>query len=323
MSVRYNVQYRRMPPIRDQALPSSLCPSLKPGRVPGSNTLGHHDLLAVLRGGFRPQRGMRTDLIGPTPSPHAFTMVLVTVGSVKGLIGMQHIRLQAGDLALLPPDGNGKLVGESPDNAVVALRFSPDLLEHVALPRLSECRGHCTQEAIPVQHLAPAEVDRIAAIIGRIEKRVEELPTHLFGFELMMNAFTELLLEVLHLSRHDMNTDATSAGRAEELTHRFLQLAQQHHPARRPLSFYSDRLFVTTKHLSETVKAVTGRTAGKILHELLAGEARRLLGTNRLSISEVAYRLNFEEPSQFSKFFHRMTGTSPRTFRRMALVGEV
>lgn len=305
--------------MRGQALPTS--------PYTGSHPMPHRmrgdsvPELTVLRGGFRRWNGARTDAIGPVPGSHLFTLVLVTAGSLRGHLGMQHIRLQAGDLALLAPDGNGRLVAESPENEVLALRFSPDILDHVVLPRPSECRTHCTQEAMPVQHLAPGDVERLAAIISRIEKRVEELRMHLFGFELMMNAFTELLLEVAHIGRHHVDTHATSTGRGEELTHRFLQLAQKHHPARRPLSFYSDRLFVTTKHLSETVKSVTGRTAGRILHELLTGEAKRLLSAGGLSIAEVAYRLNFEEPSQFSKFFHRMTGVSPRVFRQRVLMG--
>jgi AraC family transcriptional regulator, transcriptional activator of pobA len=44
-------------------------------------------------------------------------------------------------------------------------------------------------------------------------------------------------------------------------------------------------------------------------------EAKRLLRYSDLPVTEIAYRLNFEDPSYFSRFFKKYTGFSPSEFR--------
>lgn len=43
--------------------------------------------------------------------------------------------------------------------------------------------------------------------------------------------------------------------------------------------------------------------------------AKSLLKTTALSVSEISDRLNFPAPSDFGKYFKKFTGYSPREFR--------
>ena len=45
-------------------------------------------------------------------------------------------------------------------------------------------------------------------------------------------------------------------------------------------------------------------------------EARRLLIFTAASINEIGYRLGFNDPAYFSRFFTRETGTTPGRYRR-------
>ncbi|TAL78786.1 MAG: AraC family transcriptional regulator, partial [Bacteroidetes bacterium] len=42
---------------------------------------------------------------------------------------------------------------------------------------------------------------------------------------------------------------------------------------------------------------------------------RKLLLSSELSVSEIAYKLNFEDNSYFSKVFKNKTGLTPKRFR--------
>jgi AraC-like DNA-binding protein len=44
-------------------------------------------------------------------------------------------------------------------------------------------------------------------------------------------------------------------------------------------------------------------------------EARKLLLSSELSVSEIAYKLNFEDNSYFNKVFKNKTGLTPKRFR--------
>ena len=49
---------------------------------------------------------------------------------------------------------------------------------------------------------------------------------------------------------------------------------------------------------------------------MLVMEASFLLRTTTLSITQIADRLHFADTPSFSKFFSRLKGVSPRTYRR-------
>ena len=72
---------------------------------------------------------------------------------------------------------------------------------------------------------------------------------------------------------------------------------------------------INATYLGEVVKKTTGKSPKQILSERLILEAKSLLHNTEMSISEVAYFLKFEDPSNFTKFFKSKTGISPAIYR--------
>lgn len=81
------------------------------------------------------------------------------------------------------------------------------------------------------------------------------------------------------------------------------------------VSAYASLLNLSAGHLSEVVKAQSGRPAIKHIHERLVLEARRLLVHTPRSLKEIAYNLGFSEASYFNRFFKRETGITPAEYR--------
>jgi AraC-like DNA-binding protein len=96
----------------------------------------------------------------------------------------------------------------------------------------------------------------------------------------------------------------------------FKALVEQHFQEWHGVATYAAEMAVSPKHLSHTVKLLTGKAAKSIIDDRVALEARRLLLHTDLSIKEVAYQVGFEEPLHFSGFFKKQTGSSPSDFRR-------
>ncbi|MEU4257283.1 AraC family transcriptional regulator [Streptomyces fradiae] len=80
------------------------------------------------------------------------------------------------------------------------------------------------------------------------------------------------------------------------------------------------RIGVTPGHLTDAVKAATGRTPGQLVREARAHEAKRLLARTDLTVRQVAGRVGFDDAAYFCRFFRRETGVSPGDFRRGAEV---
>ena len=72
---------------------------------------------------------------------------------------------------------------------------------------------------------------------------------------------------------------------------------------------------VSASHLSNTLKTMTGFTPAQLIHNEILLEAKRMLVHTRQTVSEVGYRLGFEDPSYFSRFFKREIGMNPTQFQ--------
>ena len=86
---------------------------------------------------------------------------------------------------------------------------------------------------------------------------------------------------------------------------------EEHYP-----KFYADQLAVTPNYLNSVCKFITGKTAGEMIRNRIILEAKRLLVNTQSTISQIAFELNFEDNSYFTKFFKSNAGVSPIDFRK-------
>lgn len=100
----------------------------------------------------------------------------------------------------------------------------------------------------------------------------------------------------------------------------FKALIDKHFQEWHKVTDYASAIPVSAKHLSYTVKSLTGKTAKELIQDRLTLEARRLLLHTDLSVKEIAYKIGFEEPLHFSAFFKKQTRLSPSDFRSQAVV---
>ncbi|MEO7458058.1 MAG: AraC family transcriptional regulator [Gemmatimonadaceae bacterium] len=97
---------------------------------------------------------------------------------------------------------------------------------------------------------------------------------------------------------------------------RYRELVRQQLRTQHRVAAYAAELGVTPGHLNALAKRVLGRTAKQVIEDALVAEARRLLLYAHESAAGVGYRLGFEDPSYFTRFFRRVTGVTPRQFRK-------
>ena len=102
---------------------------------------------------------------------------------------------------------------------------------------------------------------------------------------------------------------------ANRMAEKFMVMVQQNFKTERFLEFYAERLEVTTKHLSRTIKEITGFTAVEWIDRYVILEAKVLLKSTNLTIQQISDELNFKSQSFFGKYFKKHTGMTPRVFR--------
>ncbi|WED28800.1 helix-turn-helix domain-containing protein [Vibrio sp. DW001] len=82
-----------------------------------------------------------------------------------------------------------------------------------------------------------------------------------------------------------------------------------------PVSLYADTLGISVSTLNRLCHNEKGDTAKQIINERMFIEAKRYLIYTQANIDQVAYRLGFEDPAYFSRFFKNKSGLSPKKFR--------
>lgn len=131
--------------------------------------------------------------------------------------------------------------------------------------------------------------------------------------DVLRNLINSLLYEIAAIYT---DTSAANLSRGQLLVADFKRLVNTHFMQERSLKFYADQLFITPKHLTETLREITGKTAGDWIAEAVTLEAKVLLQSPGLNISQISDLLHFADQSTFGKFFKNQTGMSPATYKQ-------
>lgn len=110
--------------------------------------------------------------------------------------------------------------------------------------------------------------------------------------------------------------------RNQEITQKYLEFINQHVEdvalgkvdEFMELNQIASALFVSHSHLSDVVQIETGHHPCYFYDEKIIEKAKSLLRDTNLTIAKIAGMLTYD-PSNFSKFFKKMTGKTPLNYR--------
>lgn len=150
-------------------------------------------------------------------------------------------------------------------------------------------------------------------VVAVFENMLEE---YYSGKELkfeMIRSYIKILL--IHAQRIHRHTKPVPASKEEEMLYNFQALVDRYFSKQRSVYEYAQQLNVHAAHLSDMIKKQTGKTAGTFIRQRVLLEAKCLLAYTSLDVSQIAYELNFDEPSNFMRFFKTYEKKTPSAYR--------
>ncbi|OON67690.1 AraC family transcriptional regulator [Hymenobacter sp. CRA2] len=191
------------------------------------------------------------------------------------------------------------------------LTFSTELLalqQHAALRELpliqNPYHGHELR-------LSPADVAVVEDVLDKLQAEYAQPGPWQHR---MLSAYLTVLLT--YLSRLYTEQFSGAAPSPDKLLLKAFQARiEECFHERHEVSAYAEMLHISAGHLSEVVKAQSGKPAIKHIHERLVLEARRLLVYTPQPLKEIAFDLGFADASYFNRFFKRETGSTPAEYR--------
>lgn len=136
-------------------------------------------------------------------------------------------------------------------------------------------------------------------------------------YEAITHLQTALLLELKRIANREEAQQQKTATRHDAIFKQFLSLVNQYGLSERKIDFYADKICVTPNHLGAVIKSTSGLTIMQWLNRHAIQQAKVLLRYSDLPVWEIAERMNFANPSFFSKFFKKETGMTPGQYRNL------
>ncbi len=176
---------------------------------------------------------------------------------------------------------------------------------------ISALRALAADPVVPLS--GEAEVDRIGRLCADLH---EERFMARQGYRLAMRGYLALIaIAVARLAASRARSGAATLMPADPTVDALRYLVEEHFRQQRQLSFYAGKLAMTPDRLNDHVKRAAGVTAGHLIRQRVLTEAKRQLVFTNQPIHEIAYDLTFADPSHFTRFFRKQTGTTPQAFR--------
>lgn len=133
--------------------------------------------------------------------------------------------------------------------------------------------------------------------------------------EIVRSLIYVILNEIDSIHQTRAEEKLSPASRETLILSQFKKLLAKHFIQEQQVSFYAEKLHLTPKYFSTLIRQASGKTAGDWISEMLLLEAKVRLQNPNLTITQIAYDLNFSDPSHFGKFFKKQTGKTPLQFR--------
>ncbi|RZJ84909.1 MAG: AraC family transcriptional regulator [Chryseobacterium sp.] len=234
--------------------------------------------------------------------------------------GQGYYDFEEGGLSFTAPNQIISRTQDEADYSGYTLLFHPDFIRNYPLASHINNYGFFSYSVSEALYLSNKEKKIIFSLFDAM---IVELDTNIDTFSQdVMISHIELLLNYSNrfynrqfITRKAVNHDMLA--QMEAFLSSFLNDDSALIKGIPTVQHLADHLMVSPRYLTDMLKSLTGQTAQQHIHTHLIEKAKTILSSTDLSISEVAYKLGFEHPQSFNKFFKQKTNNSPVEFRRL------
>jgi AraC family transcriptional regulator, transcriptional activator of pobA len=251
--------------------------------------------------------------IGPIKTQY-FRISLTRKGSAVFDIGLEKYNTKPNSILFGIPGQIFLLHQFSADFLAYYMLFTEKFINDVILKHKSNQRfPFLSYSGLQCFQLDNTTADEIENIIFKINNEVKEGKTD--SGEMIRLYIQQVVLLANRNYGTVLLSQQNTLNSHQSLYNDFLKLVSQHYLTLRKVSAYADRLHVSPDHLNRAIKSCSDKTAHEHIDDMLLLEAKAYLLHTSLTIAEIAYKLEFSDPSHFNRFFKKHCGLTPADFR--------
>jgi len=224
--------------------------------------------------------------------------IRVLAGSAHYEINLRHYDFEPGDLAIISENSILEMTSYTPDYCIraVSLRSESGIAPYCLLVKATDETAHMADGYFSL---------------------IEDALRRGFHDQVIDHLTAALREEILTLYRSQVAVHPTANNRNQDIFNRFLSLVSQYSSQQRNIAFYADRLFLSPRYLSTVIKNVSGKSLMHWVDMSVINKAKIALRYTDLPIAQIAHDLGFDEQTTFTRFFKRITATTPSAYRSL------
>ncbi len=125
-----------------------------------------------------------------------------------------------------------------------------------------------------------------------------------------------IVAHVLKLFFDNLRLKPGGSTHRDVIFQQFMIALYDKHREHRDVRFYAMRSGVSLKYFSTVIKELSGESPSDWIETVVVGEAKTMLNNMERSIKDIATVLNFPDAPTFTKYFVRVTGMTPKKYRK-------
>ena len=239
----------------------------------------------------------------------ATVAMVCTSGSNTGKINLKPFTITAPSLCIVLPDQILEPGHSSEDFKGMVMIMSRKFTDSLNIP--TSLSTMLSIQETPTIQLSDEELRSIQGYFWILRRAVQKKdnPHRLEVVQCLIKAFF-YSTDFHHLPKDEKKP------KNKLLAENFINLVLAHYREERGVEFYADKLCLTPKYLSKTIKESSGKSASEWIDDYVILEAKALLKSTNKTIQQISDELNFPSQSFFGKYFKRVVGVSPKEYKK-------
>ena len=246
---------------------------------------------------------------------HTCMHLLCIAGEGSFVFNEQCYHIMKNDLVVIPMPNRIKNLAATPEMRVEWFAADYKFLQNLLPSNNYSIGGSISLNQDPVVPLTDEQAGHLLDDFHRLCDRMRDSDKQ-FYHELMGSLCLTMMYDIFeaHAQRDalDTHTDRT----AYIVKQLMALLSTGISRTERDVSYYAERLNVSPKYLSSTIKRVTGHTVTSYIDRHTVPILKEMLNDERLSLTQIAERMNFATLSYFSRYCTKHLGQSPSLYRQ-------
>ena len=200
----------------------------------------------------------------------------------------------------------------------IGLLFHPDFIRGTSLGQKIKKYTFFSYEANEALHLSVEERLVVTNCLSIVRSELQHaIDKHTKGLictniELLLD-YCMRFYERQFITRQNMNLDVLS--RFERLIDDYLDSDLVEKNGVPSVQYFADKICLSPNYFGDLVKKETGKSAKEYIQLKMLDVAKEYLLHPEKSITQVAYKLGFQYPQHFVRFFKRYEGITPSQYR--------